>query len=88
MAQKKSADTSFRELVARLNAMTNLTPEQERASLMEAAGKAPKVLDEKDVTLSDIARLAGIKEYVEPVKVSEKAKKWMTKHSEKHLQMK
>tara|TARA_Y100000748_G_scaffold302020_1_gene303372 strand:+ start:248 stop:1099 length:852 start_codon:yes stop_codon:yes gene_type:complete len=75
MAQKKSADTSFRELVARLNAMTNLTPEQERASLMEAAGKAPKVLDEKDVTLSDIARLAGIKEYVEPVKVSEKAKK-------------
>ena len=75
MAQKKSADTSFRDLVARLNAMTNLTPEQERASLMEAAGKAPKVLDEKDVTLSDIARLAGIKEYVEPVKVSEKAKK-------------
>ncbi len=75
MAQKKSSDTSFRDLVARLNAMNNMTPEQERASLMEAAGKAPKVLDEKDVTLSDIARLAGIKEYVEPVKVSQKAKK-------------
>ena len=43
MAQNKSADTSFRDLVARLNAMNNMTPEQERASLMEAAGKAQKV---------------------------------------------
>ena len=75
MAQNKSADTSFRDLVARLNAMNNMTPEQERASLMEAAGKAPKVLDDKEVTLSDIAKLAGIKEYVEPVKISKKAKK-------------
>jgi|TARA_B100000035_G_C20970564_1_gene540810 hypothetical protein len=75
MSTKKSADTSFRDLVARLNAMNNLTPEEERASLMEAAGKAPKVLDDKEVTLSDIAKLAGIKEYVEPVKVSKKAKK-------------
>ena len=75
MAQKKSSDTSFRDLVARLNAMTNMTPEQERAELMEAANTEPKVLDEKDVTLSDIARLAGIKEYVEPVKVSKKAQK-------------
>jgi len=40
---------------------------------MEAAGKAPKVLDDKEVTLADIARLAGIKEYVEPVKHSKKA---------------
>ena len=30
-----STDTSFRDLVARLNAMNNVTPEQERASLME-----------------------------------------------------
>ena len=75
MSNKKSADTSFRDLVARLNAMNNVTPEQERASLMEAAGKAPKVLDDRDVSLADIAKLAGIKEYVEPVKHSKKAKK-------------
>jgi len=75
MAHNNSADTSFRDLVARLNAMSNITPEEERAQLMEAAGKAPKVLDDKDITLADIARLAGIKEYVEPVKVSEKAEK-------------
>ena len=55
--------------------MNNMTPEQERASLMEAAGKAPKVLDEKEVSLADIAKLAGIKEYVEPVKHSKKAEK-------------
>ena len=75
MAQKKSADSSFRDLVARLNAMNNVTPEEERAQLMEAAGKAPKVLDDKDISLADIAKLAGIKEYVEPVKVSAKAEK-------------
>ena len=75
MSTKKSADTSFRDLVARLNAMSNVTPEEERAQLMEAAGKAPKVLDDKDITLADIARLAGIKEYVEPAPVSEKAEK-------------
>ncbi len=70
-----STDTSFRDLVARLNAMNNVTPEEERAQLMEAAGKAPKVLDDRDVSLADIAKLAGIKEYVEPVKHSKKAKK-------------
>jgi len=68
-----STDTSFRDLVARLNAMSNVTPEEERAQLMEAAGKAPKVLDDKEVSLADIAKLAGIKEYVEPVKHSKKA---------------
>ena len=75
MAKKDSADTSFRDLVARLNAMSNMTPEQERAELMEAANKEPKVLDDKDITLADIAKLAGIKEYVEPMKVSPKAEK-------------
>jgi hypothetical protein len=70
-----ATETSFRDLVARLNAMSNITPEEERAQLMEAAGKAPKVLDDKDITLADIAKLAGIKEYVEPAKVSEKAEK-------------
>ena len=75
MSTKKSVDNSFRDLVARLNAMSNITPEQERAELMEAAGKTPKVLDDKDISLADIAKLAGIKEYVEPVKVSKKAEK-------------
>ena len=75
MARNKSEDNSFRDLVARLNAMSNQTPEQERASLMESVGKAPKVLDDKDISLADIAKLAGIKEYVEPIKVSKKAKK-------------
>jgi len=69
-----STDDSFANLVRRLNAMSNITPEQERAQLMEAAGKAPKVLDDKEVSLADIAKLAGIKEYVEPVKHSKKAK--------------
>jgi len=72
MAQE---DTSFRDLVARLNSMNNLTPEQERQSLIESVGQAPKVLDDKEVTLADIAKLAGIKEYVEPVKHSKKAEK-------------
>ena len=75
MAHKKAEDTSFRDLVARLNAMNNLTPEQERQSMMEAVGQAPKVLDDKEVSLADIARLAGIKEFVEPVKHSKKATK-------------
>ena len=70
-----STDDSFANLVRRLNAMNNVTPEEERAQLMEAAGKAPKVLDDKEVSLADIAKLAGIKEYVEPVKHSKKAKK-------------
>jgi hypothetical protein len=72
MAQE---DTSFRDLVARLNAMSNVTPEQERQSLIESVGQAPKVLDDKEVTLADIAKLAGIKEYVAPVKHSKKAEK-------------
>ena len=75
MARNKSEDNSFRDLVARLNAMSNITPEQERASLMEAAKSEPKVLDDKDISLADIARLAGIKEYTEAPKVSKKAKK-------------
>ena len=73
MSTKQSSDNSFAELVRRLNAMSNITPEEERAQLMEAAGKAPKVLDDKEVSLADIAKLAGIKEYVEPVKHSKKA---------------
>jgi len=55
--------------------MSNVTPEQERQSLIESVGQAPKVLDDKEVTLADIAKLAGIKEYVAPVKHSKKATK-------------
>ena len=75
MAHNKAEDTSFRDLVDRLNSMNNLTPEQERKSLIESVGQAPKVLDDKEVTLADIAKLAGIKEYVEPVKLSKAATK-------------
>ena len=75
MAHKKPYNDNFADLVARLNAMSNITPEEERASLMESVGKAPKVLDDKDISLADIAKLAGIKEYVEPIKVSKKAQK-------------
>jgi len=75
MAHKKPYKDNFAELVARLNAMSNITPEQERNSLMEAATDQPRLLDEKDVSLADIAKLAGIKEYVEPIKVSKKAKR-------------
>ena len=73
MSKKPTKDTSFADLVARLNAMSNMTPAEERASLMEAARQEPRILDQKEVTLADIAKLAGIKEYVEPVKVSPKA---------------
>ena len=75
MASKKPYKDNFAELVARLNAMSNITPKQERESLMEAATAEPRLLDEKDVSLADIAKLAGIKEYVEPIKVSRKAQK-------------
>jgi len=75
MARKKPYTDNFADLVARLNAMSNMTPEQERKSLLESASAEPRLLDEKDVSLADIAKLAGIKEYVDPVKVSKKAKK-------------
>ena len=75
MARKKPYTDNFADLVARLNKMSNITPEQERKSLLESASAEPRLLDEKDVSLADIAKLAGIKEYIEPVKVSEKAQK-------------
>ena len=75
MSKTPKVDNSFADLVARLNAMSNMTPDQERESLMEAAKQEPRILDQKEVTLADIAKLAGIKEYVEPVKVSPKAEK-------------
>ena len=71
MARKESTD--WLDIVKRLNEMSNITPEQERQELMEAAAQEPRILDDRDVSLADIAKLAGIKEYVEPVKVSKKA---------------
>ena len=76
MATKKpTKETSFADLVARLNAMSNMTKEEERAELMEAANNEPRILDDKEVSLADIAKLAGIKEYQEEPKVSPKAEK-------------
>jgi hypothetical protein len=75
MARKESKDNSFASLVARLKDMSNLTPDQERKELMEAANSEPKVLDDKDISLADIAKLAGIKEYTEEPNVSAKAEK-------------
>jgi len=75
MARKQSKPSSFSDLVARLKDMSNMTPDQERKELMEAANSEPKVLDDKDISLADIAKLAGIKEYTEQPKVSPKAKK-------------
>jgi hypothetical protein len=62
-------------LVKRLNEMSNLTPDEERAQLMEAARQEPRILDDNDVTLADIAKLAGIKEYTDEPTVSPKAEK-------------
>jgi len=75
MTRKKPYTDNFADLVARLNKMSNMTPEQERKSLLESASAEPKVLDDKDISLADIAKLAGIKEYAETPKVSKKAKK-------------
>ena len=75
MARNKSTENSFADLVARLKDMSNMTPEQERSALLEAANNEPKVLDDKDISLADIAKLAGIKEYTEAPKVSAKAEK-------------
>ena len=75
MARKESKENSFADLVARLKEMSNASPDKERAELMEAANKEPKILDDKDISLADIAKLAGIKEYTEQPKVSPKAEK-------------
>ena len=37
MARKSNKNNSFADLVRRLNEMSNMTPEQERSALMEAA---------------------------------------------------
>ena len=72
---RKTYNDGFADLVKRLNEMSNVTPEQERQELLEAAKKEPRVLDDRQISLADIAKLAGIKEFREPTKISPDAKK-------------
>jgi len=72
---RKFKDDDFANLIKRLNELSNLTPEQERQELLEAAKKEPRVLDDRQISLADIAKLAGIKEFKEPTKISPKAEK-------------
>ena len=74
MARKFQED-DFANLVKRLNELSNFSPEQERQELLEAAKKEPRVLDDRQISLADIAKLAGIKEFKEPTKISPKAEK-------------
>ena len=66
-------EDSWLQVIKRLNELSNISPEQERQDLLEAARQEPRILDDRDVTLADIARLAGIKEYTETPKVSKQA---------------
>jgi len=72
---RKTYNDGFADLVKRLNEMSNVTPELERQELLEAAKKEPRVLDDRQISLADIAKLAGIKEFREPTKISPKAEK-------------
>ena len=74
MARKFEHD-DFAKLVKRLNELSDFSPEQERQELLEAAKKEPRVLDDRSISLADIAKLAGIKEFKEPTKISAKAEK-------------
>lgn len=75
MAHKTYNDDGFADLIKRLNEMSNTTPELERQELLEAAKKEPRVLDDRQISLADIAKLAGIKEFREPTKISPAAEK-------------
>ena len=68
----KKYEDNWLDVVKRLQELSNVSPEAERQQLLEAAKQEPKILDDKEITLADIAKLAGIKEYSEPT-VSKKA---------------
>jgi hypothetical protein len=72
---RKFREDDFANLVKRLNELSNFSPEQERQELLEAAKKEPRVLDDRQISLADIAKLAGIKEFRETTKISPDAKK-------------
>ena len=74
MARRFEHD-EFAKLVKRLNELSDFSPEQERQELLEAAKKEPRVLDDRSISLADIAKLAGIKEFREPINISAKAEK-------------
>jgi hypothetical protein len=74
MARKHRED-DFANLVKRLNELSNFSPEKERQELLEAAKREPRVLDDRQISLADIAKLAGIKEFRETTKISLKAEK-------------
>jgi hypothetical protein len=68
----KKYEDNWLDVVKRLQELSNVSPETERQSLLEAAKQEPKILDDKELTLADIAKLAGIREYTE-LKVSKEA---------------
>ena len=68
----KKYEDNWLDVVKRLQELSNISPEEERQQLLEAAKHEPKILDDKEITLADIAKLAGIREYTEP-KVSKEA---------------
>jgi hypothetical protein len=72
---RKFREDDFANLVKRLNELSNFSPEQERQELLEAAKREPRVLDDRSISLADIAKLAGIKEFKEPTKISPDAEK-------------
>jgi hypothetical protein len=72
---RKFREDDFANLVKRLNELSNFSPEQERQELLEAAKREPRVLDDRQISLADIAKLAGIKEFRETTKISHKAEK-------------
>ena len=72
---RKFREDDFANLVKRLNELSDFSPEQERQELLEAAKKEPRVLDDRSISLADIAKLAGIKEFKEPTQISAKAEK-------------
>ncbi len=59
-------DNSWYEIIKRMQELSNMSPEQERQELLEAAKQEPKILDDRQITLADIAKLAGIKESKNP----------------------
>jgi hypothetical protein len=68
----KKYEDNWLDVVKRLQELSNISSEEERQQLLEAAKQEPKILDDKELTLADIAKLAGIREYTEP-KVSKEA---------------
>ena len=63
----KNYQDNWLDIIKRLQELSNVSPEEERHHLLEAAKQEPKILDDNEITLADIAKLAGIKEYTTTV---------------------